>query len=533
MRHLMADRGEQFDRDGGTAREAFPRMKLEHEELLTARGLGWKPALAALGITLAAILLLYRETALSMVALWASSDTYAHGYVIVPIALVLMWLKRRVLASIVPRPSLLGFVLLFGCGFVWLAAEAGQVQVAQQYAMSAMIPAAVVAIAGRQVAWALAFPLAFLLLAVPFGEAFLPRLMDWTANFTVGALQLTGIPVYREGNFFSIPSGSWSVVEACSGLRYLIASITVGALFAYVSYSKWWKRALFFALSIAVPIVANFLRAYMIVMIGHLSSMKLAVGIDHFVYGWVFFGVVIGLLFWIGSFWRDRPEPPAYVFPDASTARPVVVAGAAIGVVAIAAAWPLYANHLEGRETPTVVLLPPAETSGWTLDKQPALRWTPHYDGAAASASAVYRKGDKTVAVYLGHYRNQRQGAELVGAQNVIAGGKGSPWAALGESHRVEGSLEVRQTRLRSGGERLLVWDWYRIAGLDLSNPYLAKALIARDTLLGRGDASSAIALAAPYEVQPEAAAETLRLFLREMRPAIDGTLAAAHGGRG
>ena len=136
------------------------------------------------------------------------------------------------------------------------------------------------------------------------------------------------------------------------------------------------------------------------------------------------------------------------------------------------------------------------------------------------------------MAVYLGHYRNQRQGSELVGAQNVIAGGKGSPWLALGESHLDNAGVEVRQTRLGAGGERLLVWDWYRIAGQDLSNPYLAKALLARDKLLGRGDASSAIAVAAPYETKPEAAAETLRLFLREMRPGIDAALAATHAAR-
>jgi exosortase len=89
-----------------------------------------------------------------------------------------------------------------------------------------------------------------LLFAVPFGEAFRPRLMDWTADSTVGALRLTGIPVYREGRYFAIPTGHWSVVEACSGLRYLIASITVGALYAYLTYQRWWKRVACVAFSI-------------------------------------------------------------------------------------------------------------------------------------------------------------------------------------------------------------------------------------------------------------------------------------------
>ena len=219
-------------------------MKLDSEELLlnqapprTATGRGWGAALGAIIVAIAAILVLYRDTALSIVGdlgqlrnlrsrltssfPWCCSSYGAGGEKSLP------W---------PPAPDYLGFLLLAVLGFGWLVAAAGQVQVVQQYAMTAMVPAAVLALAGRRVAWALAFPLAFLLLAVPFGEAFLPRLMDWTADFTVGALRATGIPVYREGTFFAIPSGSWSVVEACSGLRYLIASVTVGALYAYLTY---------------------------------------------------------------------------------------------------------------------------------------------------------------------------------------------------------------------------------------------------------------------------------------------------------
>ena len=85
---------------------------------------------------------------------------------------------------------------------------------------------------GLEVARTIAFPLAFTLMAVPIGEFLLPNLMNQTADFTVAALRLTGVPVYREGLYFTVPTGRWSVVEACSGLRYLIASLTLGLLFA-------------------------------------------------------------------------------------------------------------------------------------------------------------------------------------------------------------------------------------------------------------------------------------------------------------
>ena len=125
---------------------------------------------------------------------------------------------------------------------------------------------------------------------MPFGEFLLPVLMEYTANFTVTALRLSGIPVYREGLQFVIPSGSWSVVEACSGVRYLIASFMIGTLFAYLNYRSTRRRLVFMGVSIVVPILANWLRAYMIVMLGHLSGNTIAVGVDHLIYGWLFFG---------------------------------------------------------------------------------------------------------------------------------------------------------------------------------------------------------------------------------------------------
>src|SRR4051812_16311121 len=255
------------------------RLFLMADSRLSPHGLprAWRLTLPIIAAAVLAILAIYADTARSIVAIWQSSDTFAHGYLIVPIALILVWMRRREVAALAPRPDVLGLLALAGAGFTWLVGEAAQAQVLMQYALVAMVPAAVLALAGRRVAWALAFPLAFLLFAVPFGEAFLPRLMEWTADFTVAALRMTGIPVYREGTIFAIPSGHWSVAEACSGLRYLIASITMGAVYAYLTYRTWWKRALFLALAIVVPIGANFLRAYTIVMIGHLSSMKLAV----------------------------------------------------------------------------------------------------------------------------------------------------------------------------------------------------------------------------------------------------------------
>src|SRR5947199_8013285 len=312
---------------------------------------GWRFGLPLVAVALVAILAIHWATVESIIAIWSRSETFAHGYVIVPIALVLIWQRRRALAALTPSPDWLGLVLLACSGAAWLVAYAGEVLVVKQLALVAMIWATVIAILGRQVARAIAFPLGFLLLGVPIGEALIPALMDWTADFTVRALQISGIPVFREGLFFTIPSGNWSIVEGCSGVRYLIASFTVGVLFAYLSYRRTWKRLLFAALSIIVPIVANGFRAYLIVMIAHLSDNRLAHGIDHFIYGWVFFGLVMLLLFWIGSFWRDpdtEPQSAAGRAPAPTHTPPRAgLAGYAVAAIAIVGAWPAYAAYLD------------------------------------------------------------------------------------------------------------------------------------------------------------------------------------------
>ena len=99
----------------------------------------------------------------------------------------------------------------------------------------------------------------------------------------------------------SIPRGDFEVAKACSGIRYLIASVSLGTFYAYLTYQSWGRRLLFVSMAIALPILANGLRAYGIVMIAHFTNMKHAVGVDHLIYGWLFFGVLMFVLFWVGG----------------------------------------------------------------------------------------------------------------------------------------------------------------------------------------------------------------------------------------
>jgi exosortase A len=489
---------------------------------------------------LIAPLLIYLGTVQSMVGIWDSSETFTHQYMILPISLWLIWRDRRRLQQMTAQPFPPALIVLLLCGFGWLLGTLADVQVVRQYSFVAIVIASAVALLGARISRAIAFPLFFLLLAVPFGEIFIEPLIGITADFTVNALQLTGIPVLREGNTFAIPSGRWSVVEACSGVRYLIASVTLGCLYAHITYRSWKRKAAFLLVSMVVPVIANGLRAYMIVMIGHLSGMRLAVGVDHLIYGWLFFGLVTFIMFWIGGRWIDKPlnDPHAAIVQSNDRQAPggtgkyflfLLLTLACTGI------WPVYAWYMDRIDTvSTPISLSPAGQAGLWHNSPAFSNWQPAFSPASAEITRFYSNGAQPaqqVGLSLRYYRDQHQGATLVSSVNRILPEKNSPWTRLTNTvHTVElpgRQLAVREESIQGAGGSLLIWRWYWIDRRFVENDYLAKLYQTRSRLTMHGDDGAAVFVFAPYSDKPEQARQTLQAYLTDNLGAIEAMLNA------
>jgi exosortase A len=478
----------------------------------------WSRASAIFGLLTVALLALYYDTASAMVGIWWRSETFTHGFLVLPIVLWMVWRQRAHLSHLQPQPTAWGLVALVLVGFGWLLGELVAVNALTQLAFVAMLALLVPTILGLTVTRALVFPLAFLFFAVPFGEFAMPQLMEWTADFTVLALRLSGIPVYREGLQFVIPSGNWSVIEACSGVRYLIASLTVGTLFAYLNYQSTKRRVLFIIVSIIVPVIANWLRAYMIVMLGHLSGNKLAAGVDHIIYGWVFFGIVIMLMFLIGARWSE-PEPSVSAADidsvtlnkplpgETSAARPrfevAAILAALILALPLVGRWAL--DHATAT-TPPHLVAPAKLSPNWVADGSAEVIFKPAFDNPSAEINTDYVQNADRVGLYLGYYRHQNYDRKLVSAQNALVQSKDTFWALVTNSTRSiifdSKTVNIREAELRKlssstspPDERLMVWQVYWVNGTLTASNVQAKLYGALQRLLGRGDDSAVVIL--------------------------------------
>lgn len=523
---------------------------------MSVRSNRWPQALAWLVLLLLSILALYQQTALGMVSIWSRSETYTHGFVVPLISLWLIWRIRHRLALLPPQPAPTAWVLMLFAAGLWLAGDLVAVNSVTQFALVALLVLAVPAVLGWQLARAMAFALGFLFFAVPFGDFLLPTFMDWTADFTVLALRATGIPVYREGLQFVIPSGNWSVVEACSGIRYLIASVTVGALFAHLSYRSPIKRWIFVGVAILVPLVANWLRAYMIVMIGHLSGNELATGVDHLIYGWVFFGIVILLMLMVGARWADAPAPeggPLTAVPGvglpAGSARSLTIA--AVGALLVAAS-PHAAQRLLalGVNTQPVQIAPLTAQPPWQAASQPPSAWVPSFKLASATSNAGYSNLEgQAVGVHISYYRNQNYERKLVSSDNVLVASSDKAWmqvasasasASLGGQPLpvVSATLREQGTALGSGGERLQVWRFYWVNGTFTASGVAAKLQGALSRATGQGDDSAIVALFVPLnrtlpenQAREQASAQ-LQDFFNTQGAALQQALESTRGAR-
>lgn len=473
----------------------------------------WRQSILAFVVLFVLVLFLFRDTFWSMVSIWLRSETFTHGFFVAPIVFWLIWRQRISISTRIPQVNFWFLIPLLGIIFFWSLGDLAFVNSVTQLCVVALLVLLVPAIFGWAITSIIIFPLFFLFFSVPLGEFLFPQLMEWTANFTVFALRLSGVPVYREGLQFVIPSGNWSVVEACSGVRYLIASLTVGTLFAYLNYQSFRRRALFILISILVPIFANWIRAYLIVMLGHFSGNKLAVGVDHIIYGWLFFGLVIILMFMVGARWAqhsrvdvlpiDRGNLPLKGFNSAP-----LVALTSFAVIIIS--LPYFAEKFIYKKN--ISYVSPSEVplilkTDWVLSRESSCaELKPLFKNTSLELNNCYSNDNDNVGLYIGYYDRQSYEKKLVSSENVLVASNDRQWAPVGSASGLAEAgavrFPVKTTELRDttvGGQltdaRLLVWQVYWINGMLTKNDHLAKIYSVLQRLLGHKDDSAVIIL--------------------------------------
>jgi exosortase len=431
----------------------------------------------------------FSKTWLSFYNTWSQQD-FSHGMLIAPISLWLTWELRDRIRAVPAQTNLVGVIpLLLGVA-IWAVGYLTSTTSVSQAGAMLVVVGGIVGIIGIKRTVIVWFPLFFLFLALPLLGWTSISLTNWTSEALTVLLNTTGIPNFRDGNEF---------VEACSGLRYLIATLVLSTLVAYQSFVTLKVSVLFIAFALALSIVSNWFRAYITVILGHITEMKFGPGEEHMWLGWILFGVIFFFLLKTIRHWKkiDAPKPNKGL---------AVLKCKLLGGLSKLNVKP---HVLVAFLAPLVVVPPLYLTQSFTVTSKLNLEMVSHqnsserqlvFEPKLVGAQAVVRKTNSHTGVshLVAYFYNQpKNGALLNLANRVRPDEEKSAWRTFGSGKKLLQTssgetipvnwLEVRNENLGSYN----IFYWYRIGNYHVLSGAQGKLLALKNILLGKGDHST------------------------------------------
>lgn len=481
------------------------------------------------GFVVVAIIVVLRDSFSTMVKLWVEIEHFNHCFLIAPASVWLAWRQRHVLSSMTTSPSVAGLAAVALVAGFWALGSIANLAVVQDFAAVGLVPLSIWTVLGARFTRTILFPLGFLFFLVPFGEFLIPPLMNFTADMTVAAVRLSGVAVYRDGLYFAIPNGSFKIIEACSGIRMLMAGVAVGAFFAYLSFRSLRRRLLFMIGVVALTIVANWFRAYIVVMGAHFSGMDLVV--DHIWLGYVVFGLVIVIMLSIGSRFADEEADGENDVDRTAELRLSVAQGGsgtaiviACAIIAIVASAPILASTLSRLAAQPInlpVKILPVESEVWTGPRPVLDDWSPGFLGDTMTQAGRFLDSPGAVDMYVVSYRSLSRQSEMINEANRIFDSR--RWTLIGNSVGAAKSATgepiayIETEIVGQRGSRRLVRHWYVVDGRRYTSRAAVKLVELRNTLSGRPTPAGVIAISALFDGETRDAVRVLDRFIEEM----------------
>lgn len=433
-----------------------------------------------LPLLVVAVFLGHWPTSQSLFHVWSTHAAFGHGPVVV--AFLAWWFWREVPSGgSAARPSPAGWLALAAVAVAWLLLQLAEFQAPAQ----ALLPLLVLASLWAAGGWALArralLPVALLWVTVSAWSLLVPLLQSITAQMSTLMVRATGVELVREGTLVHVAAGTFAVAEGCSGLNFLVASVTLAGCLAL-----WWRLALADLLrlvggAVAMAMVANWVRVAVLIWLGDATQMQHPwVANEHYSLGWLLFAAFFFPFLWVMSS-RVKPQPAPAREPGDTGLPPLAVGGALlVGTLAPVALYYALAGLPQAAG-------PQCESTG--------IGWYPASAGADRSTCATEAVGSASVRRHTAWFAPERLGHELEpGQRRWVPDGAWvlAPVGSAGESAGWRGfearqGMEVWQLRVRES-----------VGDIPVSGTLDGKRALLLERLAGRRPASRRELLAAP-----------------------------------
>ena len=234
-----------------------------------------------------------------LLKVWKNDDN-SYCFLVVPLFLYLCWEKRRTFDFFRFSWNALGAVAVAASGLIIIAGQLGGVVTLYFIGIWASIASIAYLAYGKRVTQ-LVFPFIILLFIVPF-PPYINNVLTFQLKLAASALatlmlRLSGISVFLDGNIIDLGVTQLQVVEACSGLRYLMPLILLALLIGYFFTKGLWRRGVLVLLVVPLSVFFNALRIWLSGILTLKGHPELVENFFHDFSGWVIFMIAGAVLF--------------------------------------------------------------------------------------------------------------------------------------------------------------------------------------------------------------------------------------------
>jgi exosortase len=267
-------------------------------------------------LLLGLIVLLYAGVLKGLILQWWNDADYGHGFFVPLFSCYILWHERRRWTKTEIKPSNFGFVVMIGAIGLLLLGSLGAELFVSRFSLLVLLAGMILFLAGWKMLRAVSFPLSYLILMIPFPVIIYNQitfpLQLLASRLATAGLELVQVPVLRDGNVLVLSNYSLEVVEACSGIRSLMALVALAIAYGYLTEPRRPVRYILALLMVPIAIVTNAVRIMGAGMLAHRYGPAAAQGFLHEFSGWVIFMSAVGLMLlchWIlGRLWKTRGE---------------------------------------------------------------------------------------------------------------------------------------------------------------------------------------------------------------------------------
>jgi exosortase len=253
----------------------------------------------------------YFRIAMKLFVDWYNIPDYSHGFLVPLFAAFLIWDKRKILQITPVQPSWSGISLILLAITLLILGVYGVDLFTSRFSFVVMLVGLVWTFFGSAVLRELRFPLAVLLLAIPFPAIIFNQitfpLQLFASRLASEILPVLGVPVLQEGNVIELPIMKLEVAEACSGIRSLMSLFTLAVFYGYFLEKSTLRRWILALASIPIAVAANVARIVGTGRCVQYWDPQKATGFFHEFSGWVMFLVSLSLLYVVHRIMRLFP----------------------------------------------------------------------------------------------------------------------------------------------------------------------------------------------------------------------------------